>query len=162
MDEEIRCDICDKNFGNAEALEMHNSVKHSEIEKKEDRSKRRGVKGYGFMILVFVLLVWGGSALLKKQENYDDFNLCLKESGAKIYGTYWCSACAQQKRVLGESKNIPYVECSLPNRAGQTAECIALDIQSYPTWEFNDSSRLVGILSLENLSAKTGCVVESD
>ncbi|MBU2616817.1 MAG: hypothetical protein KKB79_02440 [Nanoarchaeota archaeon] len=160
MDEEIRCEVCGRDFGSAEALKMHNSVKHYWDEKKERKPQRKKIKGLGFMILVFVLLVLGGSFLLKKQENYDDFNLCLKESGAKMYGAYWCSACLQQKRVLGESENIPYVECSLPDRKGQTAVCTSEDIQRYPTWKFNDSNEVVGVLSLEELNSKTGCLVE--
>ena len=160
MNKEIRCGACDKNFGSTEALEMHNSVKHSIGEDKKSKSKGKSFRSFGFMLLVFALIVFGGNVFLKKQENYDDFNFCLKENGAKMYGAYWCSACLQQKRILGESENIPYVECSLPNNGGQTVECINQNIQSYPTWKFNDSNEIVGIMSIEDLSAKTSCVVQ--
>ncbi|MDP3986922.1 MAG: hypothetical protein Q8P81_01710 [Nanoarchaeota archaeon] len=161
MSDEIRCNICERNFGSAEALEMHNSVKHSEGKNKTEMRSGKSKRGrnWGIFIIVFVLVVWGASVLINKQGEYEEFAQCINDSGAKMYGAYWCSACSQQKRILGDSKNIPWVECSLPNRAGQTAECISEGIQSYPTWEFSDGSRMVGVLSREELSDKTGCVL---
>jgi len=54
---------------------------------------------------------------------------------------------------------VTYIECSLPNAAGQTAECSAAGIQGYPTWEFGDGSRISGTLTLERLSDITNCPV---
>ena len=33
----------------------------------------------------------------------------LKESGAKMYGAFWCSHCEDQKETFGAGANIPYV-----------------------------------------------------
>ena len=35
--------------------------------------------------------------------------------------------------------------------------CQEKNIESYPTWEFNDGSRLDGEISLTQLAEKTGC-----
>src|SRR5262249_12706256 len=60
----------------------------------------------------------------------------LSQSGAKMYGAYWCPHCLQQKSYFGASASrLPYIECT-PNGQGgpQSAECKAAGIQSYPTW----------------------------
>jgi hypothetical protein len=89
---------------------------------------------------------------------YDDFARCLSASGAKMYGSYWCPHCNEQKEMFGSSwKYMNYIECSLPARAGQTQACIDANITSYPTWEFNDGNRTLGVLSFDDLSQKTGC-----
>ncbi|RMD57666.1 hypothetical protein D6825_03325 [Candidatus Woesearchaeota archaeon] len=86
------------------------------------------------------------------------FAQCVTDSGAKMYGAYWCPHCNEQKRMFGASWDIiNYVECSLPNRAGQTEACKIAGIQSYPTWEFGDGERVSGTQTLAQLSEKTGC-----
>ncbi|HLC65549.1 MAG TPA: hypothetical protein VJI46_05505 [Candidatus Nanoarchaeia archaeon] len=94
-------------------------------------------------------------------KNYDTFAKCLSEKGVKMYGAYWCSHCENQKEMFGDSwKYVNYVECSLPNRGGQTGICKDAKIEGYPTWEFADGSRLSGELSFETLSQKSGCQIE--
>lgn len=94
---------------------------------------------------------------------YDTFAKCIDDSGAKFYGAYWCPHCEEQKRDFGKSqKLIPYVECSLPNRGGQTSVCIAAGIESYPTWEFPGGERITGRLSFEDIAEKTGCELTID
>lgn len=89
---------------------------------------------------------------------YDAFAQCLTENGAKMYGAYWCPHCQNQKEAFGSSwKYVEYVECSLPNQAGQTLECKDAGIDGYPTWEFADGSRIGGEASFEELSLKTEC-----
>lgn len=86
------------------------------------------------------------------------FAQCVDESGATFYGAYWCPACQDQKALFGNAeKSLPYVECSLPNRGGQTGECTEAGIQSYPTWEFTGGDRVSGVVPLEELAARTGC-----
>lgn len=90
--------------------------------------------------------------------NNDALASCLTEKGVKMYGAYWCPHCANQKEMFGSSfEKIDYVECSLPNRGGQTEICIEKNIESYPTWEFAGGSRLVGEQKLEALAVKAGC-----
>lgn len=88
----------------------------------------------------------------------DTFAVCLEEEGATFYGAFWCSHCQSQKALFGSSKDLlPYVECSTPDANDQTAECDAVEIKSYPTWDFAGGERVTGELSLEELSEKTGC-----
>ncbi|MBI1866562.1 MAG: hypothetical protein HY005_03215 [Candidatus Staskawiczbacteria bacterium] len=88
----------------------------------------------------------------------DAFAKCIKEDGAVFYGAFWCPHCQNQKTMFGKSaKYLPYVECSTPNGQSQLPVCKDKDINSYPTWEFKDGSRLTGEASLTELSEKTGC-----
>lgn len=89
---------------------------------------------------------------------YDAFAKCLSDAGVKMYGAYWCPHCKNQKDAFGSSwKFVDSVECSLPNRAGQTELCSKEGIKGYPTWEFKDGERAEGELSMQQLSAKSGC-----
>jgi hypothetical protein len=89
---------------------------------------------------------------------YDTFAQCLTDADATYYGAFWCGTCAEQNELFGNSKRlINYVECSLPSGQGQTEACAAAGITSYPTWEFADGERVVGLMSLDALAEKTGC-----
>lgn len=78
-----------------------------------------------------------------------------------MYGAYWCPHCQEQKKMFGGSwDKVDYIECSLPNRAGETAICNQAGITSYPTWQFADGTRKTGTLSLEDLSFFSGCALE--
>lgn len=92
---------------------------------------------------------------------YDQLAQCLTDKGTKMFGAYWCSHCANQKRTFGNSfSKINYIECSLPDGKTQTEECQQAGINGYPTWEFGDGSRLDGEVSLETLAQKSGCSIE--
>lgn len=89
---------------------------------------------------------------------YDTLATCLQEKGATFYGAFWCPHCRDQKKLFGNSaKLLPYVECSTADAAGQTQICIDKNIESYPTWEFADGSRMTGAISPEDLATKTEC-----
>ncbi|MES2409335.1 MAG: hypothetical protein V4509_03480 [Patescibacteria group bacterium] len=89
---------------------------------------------------------------------YDALAQCARDSGAKFYGAFWCPHCRDQKKAFGNSaKLLPYVECSTPDAAGQTQICIDNKIDSYPTWEFADGSRITGGITPEQLAEKTSC-----
>ncbi|MBI5803096.1 hypothetical protein HY448_00190 [Candidatus Pacearchaeota archaeon] len=93
---------------------------------------------------------------------YDDFAKCLTQNGVKMYGAYWCPHCNEQKEMFGNSWDyIEYVECSLPNAAGQTTICNQAGISGYPTWELGNSTRLQGTQTFEMLSKLTGCSIAS-
>ncbi|MBP6884027.1 MAG: hypothetical protein KBC06_02240 [Candidatus Pacebacteria bacterium] len=93
----------------------------------------------------------------------DTFAGCLKEKGATFYGAFWCPHCKTQKEMFGSSvKLLPYVECALPDASGQNQLCNDKKIQSYPTWEFADGTRLTGEIPLTQLAEKTSCVLPSD
>lgn len=108
------------------------------------------------IISYFVFFNGGAGA----SENYDSFAQCITESGAKMYGAFWCPHCQNQKEDFGKSwQYVDYIECSTPDGRGQTGECRAAGIDGYPTWEFGDGSRESGELSFEFLSSKTGCML---
>lgn len=93
---------------------------------------------------------------------YADFATCIKDSGAKFYGAFWCPHCHQQKLLFGDAVDkLPYIECSTPDKQGQTQVCIDAGITGYPTWEFSDKSRLDGEVSLDKLAEKTSCPLPS-
>ena len=89
----------------------------------------------------------------------DTFAQCLKDKGATFYGASWCPHCQNQKKLFGESKNLPYVECATPDGKGETQICIDNKIEGYPTWVFADGSRQSGEISLDVLSQKTSCTL---
>lgn len=115
------------------------------------------------IIIVIILIIISIFAMLwikssRQPGELDAFADCLKENGAVFYGTFWCSHCQNQKELFGKSaKRLPYVECSTPDGKNQSGICKDKNIDGYPTWEFNDGSRLSGELSLARLAEKTGC-----
>lgn len=119
--------------------------------------------------MALVVLVVGGLIFVRNASDgreqsgqvspYDGFAQCLADAGAKFYGAYWCPHCQNQKKSLGNSKNIPYVECSTPNGQGQLPICTDAGITGYPTWVFADGSRLDGERTLEELAEKTSCTL---
>ncbi|HIJ11130.1 TPA: hypothetical protein HA278_03680 [Candidatus Woesearchaeota archaeon] len=94
--------------------------------------------------------------------NYDIFAQCLTEQGATFYGAYWCSHCEELKSEFGDSMQyVNYVECSLPNRAGQTEICTREEIIGYPTWKKVDGTEIpsppAGSSWMQQLSFHVGC-----
>lgn len=112
-------------------------------------------------ILLFVAAVF--TFVLSKSSEpgpYDGFAKCLTDKDVKMYGAYWCPHCANQKREFGSSwKYVDYIECSLPNNAGQTEFCKQAGVKGYPTWEFADKTRVEGEISLQYLGEKSGCAL---
>jgi hypothetical protein len=109
---------------------------------------------------IAVALVLYLTLFSNRPPNLDSFAQCLGQSGAKMYGAYWCTHCQSQKRLFGSSvEYLPYVECSTPDGKSQLAVCAKENITGYPTWVFSDGVRLSGELSLKILSEKTGCVL---
>lgn len=117
------------------------------------------ISGIIFAVILLTIFVFN-----KTNDNpgqYDDFAKCLSDKGVKMYGAYWCPHCMSQKRMFGNSwKHINYIECSLPNKSGQTLNCRQAGIRSYPTWEFQDGKRIEGTLSFDKLSQYSNCKVE--
>ncbi len=122
-------------------------------------------------VLVLIVIVGGLIGLLvhegKKPGKYDQLAQCITDSGAKFYGTFWCPHCQAQKAMFGKSaKKLPYIECSTKDAKGQTQICIDNNIQSYPTWELADGTRLqvesTAGVSLKTLAEKTNCPVPTE
>ena len=83
--------------------------------------------------------------------------LHMEETGAKMYGAFWCPACMNQKEQFGASaERIPYVECSPAGRNGPTSsKCLAAGVRSYPTWIIK-GQRHTGVLTPATLADRTG------
>lgn len=90
---------------------------------------------------------------------YDALAHCIAETSTTFYGAFWCPHCAAQKTKFGTgAQYLPYVECSLPNHS-EDPTCVDAKIVNYPTWQFSDGSRLVGVQSPATLAKKTGCAM---
>ena len=110
----------------------------------------------GFVVLAGAITAW--SYYNSQPGRYDDFAACLEQSGVTFYGAYWCPHCNDQKALFGKSASkLPYIECSLPGGQGQNTACNQAGITAYPTWDFAEGDRVEGVLSLEELSTRTGC-----
>lgn len=114
-------------------------------------------------IIVIALAVGGVFYLAKAPSGpgpLDQFATCIKDSGTKFYGAFWCPHCRATKNLFGKSANLlPYIECSTPDGQSQIAICNDAKIESYPTWEFPSGERLTGELSLKTLAEKTSCTL---
>jgi len=106
------------------------------------------------IIIVLVITAAGYARQKAGLPEYDTAALAhhLTDTGVKVYGTFWCSACKAQKELFGEAwQYAPYVECSDTN-GEQLEVCKAEKIEGYPTWVFPDGTRHAGMLSLEELA----------
>ncbi|OGE38146.1 hypothetical protein A3B45_05040 [Candidatus Daviesbacteria bacterium RIFCSPLOWO2_01_FULL_39_12] len=131
--------------------------------------------------VIFVLIILGvvflaGYLILQKKtpvantgnqtsstsSNLNAFAQCLSEKGVKMYGSYICSACAAQKKGLGEAyQYIDYVECHPNGPNPQTDLCLKRNITKTPTWILEKDGavvkRLEGFQSHEDLASFSGC-----
>jgi len=112
-------------------------------------------------VLIALVLLGGVVWLIKtpgKPGKLDAFATCIKDSGAKFYGAFWCPHCQNQKALFGSSaKLLPYIECSTPDGKGQLSVCTDVGVEGYPTWVFASGTRESGEVLLERLSELTNC-----
>jgi hypothetical protein len=119
------------------------------------------------IVLVVTIIASGALAYVSKKssggvsdDTYVALAQCIKDSGAKFYGAFWCPHCQNQKKAFGNGADLlPYVECSLPDGKTQTEECKTAGVQSYPTWEFPGGGRATGEIKLASLAELTGCAM---
>lgn len=122
------------------------------------------------IVVVFLFLIMKNAGTGKIVDTgpgeLDQFATCLKDSGAKFYGAFWCPHCQNQKALFGNSvKLLPYIECSTADGRSQLPVCKEANITSYPTWEFpqvpgtTSPNRLTGEIPLSQLSEKTNCTL---
>jgi len=130
-------------------------------ERMDDESNRDKKKR--LLLYVAILLLLAGVFLASRyyrNHKYDSFAKCLASRQAKMYGLYWCPHCAEQKQLFGDAFHyVPYVECAVgPPGSGPMAQvCQAAGVKLFPSWQFGAAPPKEGKLSLEELSAKTGC-----
>lgn len=84
------------------------------------------------------------------------FAKALTDAGVKFFGAAWCPHCTSQKELFQDGGQfLPFIEVTNPDRSPNQ---IGFDenVFSYPTWEFQDNSRVEGAQSLESLSQLSG------
>ena len=133
-----------------------------ERRKRQKASQSDGRKTKKILLYVIILVLFAGAYLAGryyKNHKYDSFAKCIAAKNAKMYGLYWCSHCADQKREFGSAFHyVPYVECASENDPHElTTACKAAGVKLFPSWQFGNEPPKEGVLSLQELSQKTGC-----
>lgn len=81
----------------------------------------------------------------------------LKNHQSRLYSTFWCPYCKQQKDLFGRgaAQQITVIECDPNGKDAQPKLCLDAKVTSFPTWEIN--GRLYpGFRSLEELADLSG------
>lgn len=81
----------------------------------------------------------------------------LRDTGAKMYGAYWCPHCHDQKQLFGNPavSDILYVECAADGRNPQPDLCRAANVQGFPSWQI-DGQLYAGTQPLQELARLSG------
>lgn len=86
----------------------------------------------------------------------------LSNTGAKMYGAYWCPHCARQKQLFGDAAALlPYVECDPRGVNAQVDLCNIVGISAYPTWQIKGEFYL-GARPLKRLAILSGFAESND
>ena len=110
------------------------------------------------IIIILVSLIYFSNY---NSKNYDDFAKCLTSKDAKIFTVFWCSHCAEQKKLFGKSvKYLNDIECDSRGDNAQSELCQKEGITGYPTWKIN-GTLLPGVQPLERLAQYSGCELNS-
>jgi cyclophilin family peptidyl-prolyl cis-trans isomerase len=91
----------------------------------------------------------------------------LADSGTRFFGAGWCPHCKDQKELFEDGADfLPFIEVTnldnpvTLNAVGRgedlTLNPTGVAVNSFPTWEFPDGTRLEGEQSLETLSQRSG------
>lgn len=133
-----------------------------ESRKRQQASQKDGSKTKKMILYVVIAALFAGAYLAGryyKNHKYDSFAECLATRNARMYGLYWCSHCADQKREFGSAfRYVPYIECASENDPHElTPACKAAGVKLFPSWQFGADPPKEGVLSLQELSQKTGC-----
>ena len=118
---------------------------------------------YGLPVILLVGVLVGGlwyadRAAAPKRLALTELAQCLTEKGVTFYGAFWCPQCGIQKAIFeSAAKDLPYIECSTPDRQAQIQVCQDEKIERYPTWVFPDGKRCTGTLSPEVLAHQASC-----
>ncbi len=98
-----------------------------------------------FTIIFASIVIYGANSIQSAQDFIGDsspYQVSLAKHlggiGAKMYGSYKCPHCTDQKKEFGTAfKFIEYVECDNRGANANPSLCFAKGISSYPTWEIN-------------------------
>lgn len=87
------------------------------------------------------------------------FAKLLSAANIKFYGAAWCPHCTATKNLFEDgAKYLPFIEVTNPDKT-PNAIATANNITTYPTWVFQDGSRLTGELTLAQISNKAGIAI---
>jgi hypothetical protein len=130
--------------------------------KRQQTSQNDGSKTKKVILYVVIAALFAGAYLAGryyKNHKYDSFAKCIATKNARMYGLYWCPHCADQKREFGSSFHyVPYIECASENDPHElTPACKAAGVKLFPSWQFGADPPKEGVLTLQELSQKTGC-----
>jgi hypothetical protein len=130
--------------------------------RQQDRQESGSRQEKKFLLYGIILLLVAGAFLggrYYRNHKYDSFAQCLATKNARMYGLYWCSHCADQKAMFGAAfSHVPYVECAVKDSPGVLSpECKAAGAKLFPSWQFGTDPPKEGVLTLQELSTKTGC-----
>jgi len=119
------------------------------------------IRNKTILALIFASFLLVLSACGEVQDGkYAAIAQCLTSKGVKFYGAYWCSHCAEQKKILGsDMRYINYVECDPGGQNSKRDECVAAGVQSYPSWFFPGQGLSVGVQDPVELAQKANCAV---
>ena len=91
--------------------------------------------------------------------NLVEFARALQQAGVRFFGADWCPFCTEQKELFQDGAQfLPFIEISNPDRT-RNATGISEDIRTYPTWEFGNGQRETGVLTLQQLSTRSGVAI---
>jgi len=112
----------------------------------------------GWAIFVGLIAIIYSAIWYHRNHRYDDFARCLASKQAKMYGLYWCPHCLDQKEMFGRSfRYVPYQECAIKGSRDVVPECKVAGAAHFPSWQFAGGPLHEGVLSMEDLSGRTGC-----
>jgi hypothetical protein len=135
---------------------MADDRRRQQTRNASSKSRTKTFFTYGVVLLLLAGAYLAGRYY--KGHKYDSFAKCLADKQAKMYGLYWCPHCADQKRMFGDSfQNVPYIECAIRGSHELAPECKAAGVKLFPSWQFGLEAPKEGVLSLDELSQKTGC-----
>lgn len=119
------------------------------------RQMRAGL--VALIVAVVLSTIYVGTPIRPPQSNYaSGLARHLTQSGAVMYGAYWCPHCRDQKALFGSAAALlPYVECDPQGAHAQPDRCRARGIRVYPTWDFH-GQLVEGVLSLDDLARRSG------
>ena len=134
----------------------------SEERRKRQQASQSDGKTKKVLLYVIIGALLAGAYLAGryyKNHKYDSFAKCIATRNAKMYGLYWCPHCVEQKSEFGSSfQYVHYVECASENDPHELMPaCKAAGVKLFPSWQFGSDPPKEGVLSLEELSQKTGC-----
>ncbi|MBI2479082.1 MAG: hypothetical protein HYV60_10750, partial [Planctomycetia bacterium] len=117
----------------------------------------------------------GEAAIVAEGEAAQDlvaFAKALAASGTRFYGAAWCPHCTATKELFQDGADfLPFIEVTnldspvtlnaVGNGTDTTLNPSGVPINSFPTWEFPDGSRLEGEQTLATISQRSGVAIPS-